>query len=81
MKSKVIVLKAKIAYMIKTIIKLWYIINNNGTRNNEWYFEDVVELEENIDNLYRQVTMSENEYNDYMLKQLDFNPFNESVKI
>lgn len=67
--------------MLTTIVKLWCIINSNGTRNNEWYFEDVVELQETIDSLYRQVTMSENDYNEYMINKVEFDPFNESVKI
>ncbi len=74
---KTIVLKAKTKYMYEMVTKLWYIINHNGTHNNEFYYEDISELKDDIDRLYKQATMSENDYNEYILKELGFNVFQE----
>ncbi len=71
------VLKAKVDYMYVMIKKLWYIINHDGTHNNEYYYEDMFELEDDIDRLYRQASMSENDYNEYIIKKMGFDVFKE----
>lgn len=54
---------------------------SQGMDVNPCIYEDLCEVIEQINDLYAQCTMSENEYNEYTKNELEFDVFKESVKI